>query len=89
MLIIATKGNAKTKQSTREHKERIFHQQQRDLIDEYFHRPGDLRFIKTPFDRQGQLWADQKYYEYYEYLCNVIFFCTSIFILLLMCNNKM
>ncbi|VDN87407.1 unnamed protein product, partial [Brugia pahangi] len=45
------------------------HQQQRDLMDEYFHRSTDLHHIKTTFGRQGQLWTDQKYYEYYQYLC--------------------
>ncbi|KAM3719573.1 Type-1 angiotensin II receptor [Dirofilaria immitis] len=51
--------------------EEILHQQQCELMDEYFHRSGD--YIKAPFHRQGQIWPDQKYYEYYEYLCKAIF----------------
>ncbi|MCP9261553.1 Cytoplasmic polyadenylation element-binding protein 2 [Dirofilaria immitis] len=50
--------------------EEILHQQQCELMDEYFHRSGD--YIKAPFHRQGQIWPDQKYYEYYEYLCKGI-----------------
>ncbi|CAG9534723.1 unnamed protein product [Cercopithifilaria johnstoni] len=68
----STTTNTETEQSAHEGDEEIFHQRQRDLMDEYFHRPGDLRHIKTSFGRQGQLWADQKYYEYYEYLCRGI-----------------
>lgn len=48
-------------------------------MDEYFHRSGDLRHIKAPFGRHGQLWADQKYYEYYEYLCKVVFLSFTFF----------
>ncbi|VDK83309.1 unnamed protein product [Litomosoides sigmodontis] len=68
----STKSSAETEQSSREHDEKIFYQKQRELMDEYFHRSDDVRYMRAPFDRQGQLWADQKYYEYYEYLCNGI-----------------
>uniref|UniRef100_A0A915PSH6 Cytoplasmic polyadenylation element-binding protein 1 n=1 Tax=Setaria digitata TaxID=48799 RepID=A0A915PSH6_9BILA len=69
----STSASMESEQSTHERDEEVLYQRQRDLMDEYFHRPGDLRHMKIPFGRQGQLWADQKYYEYYEYLCKATY----------------
>ncbi|VDN07072.1 unnamed protein product [Thelazia callipaeda] len=68
----STSTSLESEQSAREGEDQTARQQQHDLLDEYFHRSRELRHIKTPFTRQGQLWADQKYYEYYEYLCKGI-----------------
>ncbi|VDM09934.1 unnamed protein product [Wuchereria bancrofti] len=68
----ATTTNTESEQSSHGRDEEFVHQRQRDLMDEYFHRSADLHHIKTTFGRQGQLWTDQKYYEYYEYLCKGI-----------------
>ncbi|KAK6103129.1 RNA recognition motif family protein [Brugia pahangi] len=69
----STTTNTESEQSTHGRDEEFMHQQQqRDLMDEYFHRSTDLHHIKTTFGRQGQLWTDQKYYEYYQYLCKGI-----------------
>uniref|UniRef100_A0A0R3S4K3 Cytoplasmic polyadenylation element-binding protein 1 n=1 Tax=Elaeophora elaphi TaxID=1147741 RepID=A0A0R3S4K3_9BILA len=62
------KTEEKTEQSANECDEEVLRRRQRDLMDEYFHRPGGLPGIKSPSGRQEHLWADQKYYEYYEYL---------------------
>uniref|UniRef100_A0A8R1XLK7 Cytoplasmic polyadenylation element-binding protein 1 n=1 Tax=Onchocerca volvulus TaxID=6282 RepID=A0A8R1XLK7_ONCVO len=61
--------STESEQSTRERDEEILHQRRCELMDEYFHRPGNLHHIKTSFHRQGQVWSDQRYHEYYEYLC--------------------
>ncbi|VDO27358.1 unnamed protein product [Onchocerca flexuosa] len=73
--------NTESEQSTRERDEEILHQRRCELMDEYFHRPGNLRHVKTSFHRQGQGWPDQRYHEYYEYLCKAIFLSFFLFFL--------
>ncbi|VDK68507.1 unnamed protein product [Gongylonema pulchrum] len=75
-LKFAVAVNAESEQATRERNQDAIRQRQRDMINEHFHRPDDgLRYgrgCQEPFGYQEPgTWADQKYYEYYEYLCKV------------------